>query len=71
MTITPLDEPGHYKFEGITEGQVKHSQTIVFEDLLRREALGHFRMVFFEPLVLDCLGTRRWLDRKFHAKSFI
>jgi hypothetical protein len=71
MLITPLDEPGHYKFEAILDGQVKHSQTIIFEDLLRREALGHFRMVFFDPLNLDCLGLRRYLDRKFHAKSFV
>jgi hypothetical protein len=71
MVISPLDEPGHYKFESILDGEPRHSQTIIFEDLLRREALGKFRMPFDEPLVLDCLGLRRFLDRKYHSRSFI
>lgn len=70
MIITPLDEPGHYRFESILDGQIKHTQTIVFEELLRREALGQFRMNFDDPLVFDCLGLRRYLDNKFHSKCF-
>ncbi|KAI6183000.1 Calponin-homology (CH) domain-containing protein [Aphelenchoides bicaudatus] len=70
MIIEPLDEPGTYLFQSILDGKVTHSQNIVFEQLLRNESLGHFRMPFSEPLVLDCLGLRRYLDRKFHAKSF-
>lgn len=70
MIITPLDEPGYYKFQSVLDNAIKHTQTIVFEELLRREAMGQLRLVFDEPLVFDCLGLRRFLDRKFHAKSF-
>ncbi|KAI6181958.1 hypothetical protein M3Y99_01970200 [Aphelenchoides fujianensis] len=72
VRITPnAEEPGAYWVEAKLGGHVVKGRKITFEDLLQHEAKHDFRLEFDGPLVFDCLGFRRYLNRKFYQKNFV
>lgn len=70
VVITPTDEPGTFKVEAKLGKEVRKSQLLSFERLLRLEEEKNFRLAFDGPLAFDCLGLRRYLNRKYYLKNF-
>lgn len=69
VCITPINEPGAFTVEAKLGREVVKSRTLTFEGLLRHEQAGDYRLEF-GPLVFDCVGLRRYLNRKFYLKNF-
>ncbi|KAI6207440.1 Ras GTPase-activating-like protein IQGAP1 [Aphelenchoides besseyi] len=71
VRISPHEtEPGTFTVEARIGSEVCKKRQLSFEQLLRHESDGDYRLEFDGPLVFDCVGLRRYLNRKYYVKSF-